>query len=99
MSASEHHAQRAPRDDGEFAIVVGSLPNGMFRLRTNTGLELDAHVASSLRMAIVRLLPGDRVRISQSPFDNGKARIVGFPRLEQSQIEPTNHPTPKRELS
>ncbi len=85
--------------DGDYAIVLRSLPNGMFRLRTTHGLELDAHVASRLRMAIARLLPGDRVRISLSPFDNGKARIVGFPRLEQSQSEPSNHPIPKRELS
>ena len=87
------------RGDDGFAVVVRVLANGMYRLRIADGLELDAHVASDLRMAVARLLPGDRVRISRSPFDQGKARIIGFPRLEQSQNEPTSHPTPKRELS
>jgi translation initiation factor IF-1 len=92
-------ASPAAGADGEPAVVMRSLPNGMFRLRTGHGLEIDAHVASALRMAMVRLLPGDRVLISQSPFDRGKARIIGFPRLEQSQNETNHHPIPKRELS
>lgn len=99
MMPSESVSPGPKQDDGEYAVVLRGMPNGMFRLRTQSGLELDAHVAAKLRMAIARLLPGDFVRISQSPFDHGKARIIGFPRLEQSQIEPINHPPPKRELS
>lgn len=99
MKPVEPVPSSAGAEDDRHAVVVKALPNAMFRVRMANGVELDAHVAANLRMAIARLLPGDRVRISQSPFDHGKARIIGFPRLEQSQSEPTSHPTPKRELS
>lgn len=58
------------------ATVLGSLPNGLFRLRMPDGREIVAHVGRDLRMAITRLLPGDHVLVDVSPFDTNKARIV-----------------------
>jgi translation initiation factor IF-1 len=64
-------AKRAP----EAATVVATLPNGQFRLRTQDGRNLVAHVAKDLRMAFTRLVPGDLVGVEVSPFDRAKARI------------------------
>lgn len=58
------------------AKVVAVLPNELFRLRLQDGSERVAHVAGDLRKAIPRLLPGDVVRIENSPLDPQKARIV-----------------------
>jgi translation initiation factor IF-1 len=48
----------------------------MFLVETDDGHEIAAHVAGRLRMAFVRLVPGDRVRVQPSPFDGTKGRIV-----------------------
>lgn len=68
-SASEY------ADASQKAVVVESLPNGLFRLQMADGRPLVAHVAKDLRMALSRLLPGDPVLVDVSPYDPGKARI------------------------
>jgi translation initiation factor IF-1 len=60
------------------AAVLACLPNAMFRLQTEDGRELLAHVAGDLRMKVTRLLPGDVVLVECSPFDRTKARICGL---------------------
>lgn len=56
--------------------VVEILPNGLFRIVTDDGDAIVAHVSSQLRMNLVRLLPGDRVRVAVSPLDLSRGRIV-----------------------
>jgi len=82
------------------ATVLGSLPNGMFRLQMPDGREIVAHVGRDLRMAITRLLPGDHVLVDVSPFDTNKARIVRLLKsaLASQQSSPPIQPK-QRELS
>lgn len=56
--------------------IVDPLPNALFRVRLDDGREVLAHVGGRLRMNIVRLLPGDRVRVELTPYDDGRGRIV-----------------------
>jgi translation initiation factor IF-1 len=56
--------------------VIEPLPNVIFRVALDDGREVLAHVGGRLRMAIVRLLPGDRVRVELTPYDSGRGRIV-----------------------
>ena len=44
-------------------IVVESLPNDLYRVALDGGQTVRAHVARALRMNVVRILPGDRVKV------------------------------------
>lgn len=73
-----------PPRDGQQAMVLASLPNGMFRLRLTDDREVVAHAAQDLRMALTRLLPGDLVLVDVSPFDPNKARIRSLSKSERT---------------
>lgn len=57
-------------------IVEEALGGTLFRVRTEEGGEILAHLAGKLRLNYIRILPGDRVRIELSPYDDKKGRIV-----------------------
>jgi len=59
------------------AKVLKTLPNARFRVSTEHGDEIDAHVSGRMRMEFIRILPGDQVQIELSPFDQNLARITG----------------------
>ena len=48
----------------------------MLLVETAKGDRVAVHAAGKMRVRIVRVLPGDRVRIQRSPFDATKGRIV-----------------------
>jgi translation initiation factor IF-1 len=57
------------------ARVVEALPGSLFRLeleREGRG-EVTAHLASA---SLLRVRPGDRVRVELSAYDPGRGRIV-----------------------
>jgi translation initiation factor IF-1 len=56
--------------------VVESLPNAMFRVKLDNGHEVLCHISGKMRMHYIRILPGDRVRISMSPYDLERGRIT-----------------------
>ena len=60
-----------------FATVVEILPNAIVRLKTEYGAEVLAHFSAEARSELVRLLPGDRVKVEVSPYHKGRGRIVG----------------------
>lgn len=57
-------------------IVEEALPSTLFRVRLDEGKEVLAHLAGRMRVNHIRVLPGDRVRVELSPYDEGKGRIV-----------------------
>jgi len=69
----EHEKEKGIVLEGE---VVEALPNGMFRVKLDTGQEILAHIAGKLRVNFIRILPGDRVRVELSPYDLTRGRIV-----------------------
>jgi translation initiation factor IF-1 len=56
--------------------VLQNLPNAMFKVEIDGGLEVLAHVSGKMRMRYIRILPGDRVDIELSAYDPTKGRIV-----------------------
>lgn len=56
--------------------IVEALPSGIYRVALDDGREVLAHVGGRFRLSLVRLLPGDRVRIELTPLDSGRGRIV-----------------------
>ena len=57
------------------ALVVESLPGGLFRVQLLTGAqELTAHLGGDSNLLRVR--PGEGVVVEVSPLDPGRGRIV-----------------------
>jgi len=68
----------SPKKDAiEFRGVVEELlPAAMFRVKLESGHEVQAHLSGKMRMNRIRLLPGDEVRIEMTPYDLTKGRIT-----------------------
>jgi translation initiation factor IF-1 len=56
--------------------VKETLPNAMFRVEIEGGLEVLGHVSGKMRMNYIRILPGDKVALELSPYDLSRGRIV-----------------------
>ncbi len=56
--------------------VKEKLPNAMFKVQLENGLEVLAHISGKLRMNYIKILPGDKVTLEMSPYDLTKGRII-----------------------
>lgn len=56
--------------------VLESLPNATFKVKLESGHEINAHISGKLRMNFIRILPGDKVTLELSPYDLSKGRIT-----------------------
>lgn len=56
--------------------VLEELPNALYRVKLIDSGELLAHVADRRALDFLRLLPGDRVRVRLSPYDDRRGRIL-----------------------
>jgi len=57
-------------------VVEEALPNAMFRVVTDQGHKILAHVSGKMRMNFIRILPGDKVKVEISPYDLSRGRIT-----------------------
>lgn len=53
-----------------------ALPSTHFRVRLDSGEEIAAHLAGKLRVHRIKVLPGDKVTVEVSEYDETKGRIV-----------------------
>lgn len=65
--------KKKPRKTG---IVLEALPSTNFRVRLDDGNEILAHLAGKLRMFRIKILPGDRVTVEMSQYDDKRGRII-----------------------
>ncbi|MCL5010943.1 MAG: translation initiation factor IF-1 [Patescibacteria group bacterium] len=56
--------------------VIEALPSLLFKVKMETGREVLAHLAGRLRINRIKVLPGDRVLVEISPYDEKRGRIV-----------------------
>ncbi len=56
--------------------VLEALPSLSFRVQLEDGREILAHLAGKLRIHRIKILPGDKVLIETTPYDDKKGRIV-----------------------
>jgi translation initiation factor IF-1 len=58
--------------------VIEALPNAMFRVKIENGLdhEILAYVSGKMRTRFIRILPGDKVKVELSTYDLTKGRIT-----------------------
>lgn len=60
----------------KFGQVIESLPSLNFRVRLDDGKEIIAHLAGKLRLYRIKILPGDKVTVEMSHYDEKRGRIV-----------------------
>ena len=65
--------QEAIEQDG---VIVEALSNAMFRVELSNGHVVTAHISGKMRMYYIKILPGDRVKVTMSPYDLTKGRIT-----------------------
>ncbi|MBL7036412.1 translation initiation factor IF-1 [Candidatus Microgenomates bacterium] len=68
------------KDKGNYeieGIVTELLPNTMFRVEVTSDKRLIiATLKGKLRRAYVKVMPGDRVKVELTPYDENRGRIV-----------------------
>jgi len=57
-------------------IVLEALPSASFRVKLDDGKEVIAHIAGKLRIYRIRILPGDKVTVELSKYDETRGRIT-----------------------
>jgi len=57
-------------------VVTEALPNAMFRVKLEDGRVLLCHLAGKMRMYRIKVMPGDRVQVEMTPYDETKGRII-----------------------
>ncbi len=56
--------------------VLESLPNTLFRVELEDGKVILCHLSGKMRMHFIKILPGDKVRVEMTPYDQEKGRIT-----------------------
>lgn len=56
--------------------VQAALSNAMFKVKLEDEREILCHLGSKVRMHHITILPGDRVQVEMTPYDNTKGRII-----------------------
>ena len=58
-------------------VVLEALPNATFRVKlNNSDKTILCHLAGKMRLYRIRVLPGDKVKVELTPYDETKGRIV-----------------------
>lgn len=69
----EKNSKQTSRKSG---IVLEALPSATFKVQLEDGKTLLAYIAGKLRVNKIKVLPGDRVTVELSPYDENRGRIV-----------------------
>jgi len=69
----ENQSKKTYRKSG---IVLEALPSTHFRVKLDDGNEILAHLSGKLRINWIKILPGDRVTVEMTPYDDKRGRIV-----------------------
>lgn len=56
--------------------VLENLPNTLFRVKLDDGRIILCHLSGKMRIHYIKIMPGDRVKVEMSPYDQTKGRIV-----------------------
>nr|YP_010617853.1 translation initiation factor 1 [Ruscus aculeatus]WAW82451.1 translation initiation factor 1 [Ruscus aculeatus] len=59
-------------------LITESLPNGMFRVRLDLDNEdlILGYISGRIQRSLIRILPGDRVKIEISRYDSTRGHII-----------------------
>jgi len=57
-------------------VVTEALPDTTFRVKLDDGREILAYLAGKMRLNYIRVIPGDRVLVELSSYDQTRGRII-----------------------
>ena len=58
-------------------VVTDALPNTLFRVKLDsTNEEILAYLSGKMRMYRIRVMPGDKVKVEITPYDESRGRII-----------------------
>lgn len=60
----------------EEGIILETLPQGLYRVRTDDGRRVVVSLGGVARQVTVKVIPGDRVKVEVSPFAPTRGKIV-----------------------
>jgi len=61
----------------ETGTVIEALPDCSFRVKSDKdGKEILAYLSGRMRKYRIRVLPGDKVTVEMTPYDDKRGRIV-----------------------
>ncbi len=70
---SQQDSKKTIRVEGR---VIEALPNAFFKVVLSDGREIMGFLSGKMRMNRITILPGDRVTMEMTPYDQTKGRIV-----------------------
>ena len=73
MNSESQNSKRVIKVEG---IVEEALPGASFRVKIADGKEVLAHLSGKMRMYYIKILPGDRVTMEMTPYDDRRGRIT-----------------------
>ncbi|OGZ83916.1 MAG: translation initiation factor IF-1 [Candidatus Staskawiczbacteria bacterium RIFOXYC1_FULL_38_18] len=73
MSPSGAKNDQIIKKDGR---VIEALPNAFFKIVLEDNREIMGFLSGKMRMNRITILPGDRVSVEMTPYDEKKGRIV-----------------------
>ena len=73
MSKEEGKKKNKLEFDGQ---VREALPNTLFRVDLDDGREVLAKLAGKMRIYHIKVIPGDKVKVEMTPYDDKKGRIT-----------------------
>lgn len=56
--------------------VIEALPNAFFKVVLEDGKEIMGFLSGKMRMNRITILPGDKVLLEMTPYDDAKGRIT-----------------------
>lgn len=57
-------------------MITEALPNTMFRVKLEDGRIVLCHLSGKMRMYRIKVMPGDKVKVEMTPYDETRGRIV-----------------------
>lgn len=69
----QNNNQKVIKKEGR---VTEALPNAFFKVVLSDGKEVMGFLSGKMRMNRITILPGDKVLLEMTPYDEGKGRIV-----------------------
>ena len=73
MSPEQGKKEQIIKKEGR---VIEALPNAFFKVVIDDGKEITGFLSGKMRMNRITILPGDKVSLEMSPYDDSKGRIV-----------------------
>ena len=56
--------------------ILEALPNTTFKVETDDGRIILCHISGKMRLNFIKIIPGDKVTVEQSPYDSSRGRIT-----------------------